>query len=80
MDMFYGYWQMWTMLRESIDLVIEVRDVRVPFSSSNFFVTDNIPDRVPRIILLNKADLVESYYAKVLLSLKKNQKNPILYP
>lgn len=52
------------MLNETIDLVIEVRDVRAPFTSSNFYITDNIPSRVPRIILLNKADLIEPRFAK----------------
>lgn len=41
-----------------IDIVLELRDARIPFSSRNPVITEMTGDK-PRVILLNKADLAD---------------------
>ena len=45
---------------KSIDLVLDIRDVRIPFSSRNPFLQSLIPKSTPSLIVYNKADLVSS--------------------
>lgn len=52
--------------KRGVDYIIEVRDARLPFSSGNYFVTDNLPARIPRMIVLNKADLVDAEHSMVI--------------
>lgn len=42
-----------------VDAVIEIRDARIPRSSANPDI-DNLLQGKPRIILLNKSDLIDS--------------------
>ncbi|KDO31158.1 hypothetical protein SPRG_04298 [Saprolegnia parasitica CBS 223.65] len=43
----------------SIDVIIEVRDARIPFSSANPLL-DGIGNHKPRLVVLNKSDLANS--------------------
>ena len=43
---------------KDVDILLEVRDARAPFSSAQFDLTSKIGDNVQRLVILNKADLV----------------------
>lgn len=58
------------MIRENlklVDVVIELLDARVPFSSANPMI-DSVAENKPRIIALNKADLAESIWTEKWIS------------
>lgn len=58
-----------------IDIIIELRDARIPFSSGN---PDIEKFNKPRLILLNKADLADQAKTKLWLEHFKNQGTPVL--
>lgn len=43
---------------KDVDVILEVRDARAPFTSAQFELTTNLPSNVQRLVVLNKADLV----------------------
>eukprot|EP00435_Cladocopium_sp_Y103_P068007 s830_g30.t2 len=43
---------------KDVDVILEVRDARAPFTSAQFELTGNLSDNVQRLVVLNKADLV----------------------
>lgn len=43
---------------KDVDVLLEVRDARAPFTSAQFELTENLGERVHRLVILNKADLV----------------------
>ena len=61
-----------------VDVVIEVRDARIPLSSSYTNIEKLLGEK-PRLLLLNKADLVERKELKLWVNfLKKETKCPII--
>ena len=61
-----------------VDVVIEVRDARIPLSSSYTNIEKLLGEK-PRLLLLNKADLVEREELKLWVNfLKKETKCPII--
>ncbi|ORM41543.1 Mitochondrial ribosome-associated GTPase 1 [Babesia sp. Xinjiang] len=44
--------------RRAVDCILEVRDARAPLTSSNCSLLEEYPDHVPRLVVLNKSDLV----------------------
>lgn len=61
-----------------VDIVIEVLDARVPFSSRNHAL-DSIIKSKPRLILLNKQDLAIEQNNQICNSLKINENDEVLY-
>ena len=53
-----------------VDAVIEIRDARIPRSSANPDI-DNLLQGKPRIILLNKSDLIDSKTTKFIYIMSK---------
>eukprot|EP00931_Biecheleriopsis_adriatica_P095058 TRINITY_DN68690_c0_g1_i1.p1 TRINITY_DN68690_c0_g1~~TRINITY_DN68690_c0_g1_i1.p1 ORF type:complete len:411 (-),score=71.81 TRINITY_DN68690_c0_g1_i1:23-1222(-) len=43
---------------KDVDILLEVRDARAPFSSAQFELTANVGEHIQRLVVLNKADLV----------------------
>jgi len=43
---------------KDVDVVLEVRDARAPFSTAQFELTADLGGRAQRLVILNKADLV----------------------
>ena len=61
-----------------VDVVIEVRDARIPISSSYTNIKKLLGDK-PRLLLLNKADLVDKDELKKWVSyLKKETECPVI--
>ena len=61
-----------------VDVVIEVRDARIPLSSSYTNIKKLLGDK-PRLLLLNKADLVEKNELKEWISyLKETTSCPVI--
>ncbi len=60
-----------------IDVVIELRDARIPLSSSNP-VIEEVTHSKPRIIVLNKADLADAEVTKAWISYYKEQGIPAI--
>ncbi len=61
-----------------VDVVIEVRDARIPLSSSYADIKKLLGDK-PKLLLLNKADLVDKEELKKWVSyLKETTKSPII--
>ncbi|UQS83706.1 ribosome biogenesis GTPase YlqF [Bombilactobacillus thymidiniphilus] len=58
-----------------VDIVLEIRDARLPLSSRNP-VLDQIINNKPRIIILNKADLADPKLTQAWLDYFNNQKQP----
>lgn len=50
----------------SVDLVIEMRDARIPQTSANYNLINLIRGKPKRLLLLNKADLAHKRFRKVL--------------
>lgn len=50
----------------SVDLVIEMRDARIPHTSANYNLINIIRGKPNRLLLLNKADLAHKRFRKVL--------------
>ena len=50
---------------KSVNVVVEMRDARLPFSSCNFAVQEMTGRKPKRIILLNKGDLASVKYRAV---------------
>ena len=50
----------------SVDLVIEMRDARIPHTSANYNLINIIRGKPKRLLLLNKADLAHKRFRKVL--------------
>ncbi|CDR93746.1 Mitochondrial GTPase 1 [Babesia bigemina] len=44
--------------RRAVDCILEVRDARAPLTASNCTITEEYPEHVPRLVVLNKSDLV----------------------
>ncbi|GFE55163.1 GTP binding 7 isoform 2 family protein [Babesia ovis] len=44
--------------RRAVDCILEVRDARAPLTSSNCALLEEYPEHVPRLVVLNKSDLV----------------------
>ncbi|GIX63431.1 GTP binding protein 7 isoform 2 family protein, putative [Babesia caballi] len=44
--------------RRAADCVLEVRDARAPLTSANCALLEEYPEHVPRLVVLNKSDLV----------------------
>ena len=57
-----------------VDVVIEVRDARIPLSSSYTDIKKLLGDK-PRLLLLNKADLVENSELKIWVKYLENTTN-----
>lgn len=49
----------------SVDVVIEMRDARIPFTSANYTLTEMVKRRQNRILVLNKRDLANKQFHKV---------------
>lgn len=49
----------------AVDVVIEMRDARIPFTSANYTLTELIKRRANRILVLNKQDLAHKQFQKV---------------
>ena len=49
----------------SVDVVIEMRDARIPFTSANFTLTELVRKRTNRVLVLNKRDLAHNQYYQV---------------
>jgi len=47
-----------------IDVVVEVRDARIPMSSTNPHFEELVKDKT-RVIVLNKSDLAEGHFEQV---------------
>ena len=61
-----------------VDVVIEVRDARIPLSSSYTNIKKLLGEK-PRLLLLNKADLVESEELKTWVKyLKETTQCPVI--
>lgn len=58
-----------------IDIIIEIRDARIPFSSAN---PDIEKFNKPRLVLLNKADLADSEKTKLWIKWFQEQNIPVL--
>lgn len=56
-----------------VDVVVELLDARIPFSSSNPIINSIVVDK-PRVIALNKADLAESEWTKKWSAYFRNKK------
>ena len=54
-------------LAKKCDCLIELRDARIPRSSSNYNLTTMIPFPIPRVVAYNKKDLAEEAYSKKLI-------------
>ena len=52
----------------NVDLVIEMRDARIPHTSANYNLINLIRGKRKRLLLLNKADLAHKRFRKVLQS------------
>jgi ribosome biogenesis GTPase A len=50
----------------SVDLVIEMRDARIPHTSANYNLINLIRGKPKRLLLLNKADLAHKRFRQVL--------------
>eukprot|EP00371_Babesia_bovis_P003581 XP_001612228.1 hypothetical protein [Babesia bovis T2Bo] len=44
--------------KQAVDCILEVRDARAPLTSSNCSLVEEYPDHIPRLVVLNKSDLV----------------------
>ncbi|GBE61098.1 GTP binding 7 isoform 2 family protein [Babesia ovata] len=44
--------------RRAVDCILEVRDARAPLTASNCTIIEEYPEHVPRLVVLNKSDLV----------------------
>lgn len=51
--------------KAAVDCILEVRDARAPLTSSNASLLDEYPEHVPRLVVLNKSDLVPPSDLKV---------------
>lgn len=49
----------------SVDVLIEMRDSRIPFTSANYTLTEMVKRRPNRILVLNKRDLAHKSFLKV---------------
>lgn len=56
----------------SVDVVIEMRDARIPFTSANYTLTEMVKRRQNRILVLNKRDLANKQFHKVCCMLEAN--------
>ena len=45
---------------KKVDVVVEVRDARIPFSSSSPLLSSLLPHNMPCVVALNKADLANA--------------------
>ena len=52
-----------------VDVVVEVRDARIPFSSASPLLQSLLPHNMPVVVVLNKADLANSNLSHRALSL-----------
>ncbi|CAG9310647.1 MTG1 [Blepharisma stoltei] len=59
------------------DVFIEVRDARIPYSSSNTFISKNAIDK-PKIVILNKMDLCSVTYTNQLAEKIKDECDKVL--
>lgn len=50
----------------SVDLVVEMRDARIPHTSANYSLINLIRGKPRRLLLLNKADIAHKRFRKVL--------------
>ncbi|SIO73721.1 Mitochondrial ribosome-associated GTPase 1 [Babesia microti strain RI] len=64
---------------DTINCIIEVRDSRVPLSSSNPEIYRQFPPKIPRLIVLNKADLVPKNDLKRTLDLFEKANLKVLH-
>jgi mitochondrial GTPase 1 len=53
------------------DVVVELRDARLPFTSENYFISDLIAKKRKRLLLLSKADLANPMFRKVIPHLRR---------
>lgn len=49
----------------SVDVVIEMRDARIPFTSANYILSDLVQKRPNKILVLNKRDIANRFFQKV---------------
>ncbi len=60
-----------------VDAIIEIRDARIAYSSSNPDIEDICSEK-PRIILFNKSDLSEEYVTKKWVKKLSDEKTRVL--
>eukprot|EP00927_Polykrikos_kofoidii_P036971 TRINITY_DN31152_c0_g1_i1.p1 TRINITY_DN31152_c0_g1~~TRINITY_DN31152_c0_g1_i1.p1 ORF type:complete len:467 (-),score=79.57 TRINITY_DN31152_c0_g1_i1:42-1442(-) len=63
---------------KDVDVLVEVRDARAPFSTAQFELTANLGDRMQRIVVLNKADLVTPNTGLSMMNLIQQAGQPCL--
>ncbi|CAE8624755.1 unnamed protein product [Polarella glacialis] len=63
---------------KDVNILLEVRDARAPFSSSQYELTANVGEHVHRLIVLNKADLVTPNVGLSMRSLIEESGQPCL--
>ncbi|AFZ78920.1 hypothetical protein BEWA_017610 [Theileria equi strain WA] len=53
-----------TKKHRAVDCILEIRDARAPFTSSNIGILDGYTSNTSKLIVLNKSDLVSKYTLK----------------
>ncbi len=61
-----------------VDLVVELRDARIPFSSANLSFEKILGER-PRLIVFNKTDLSNQYDKKIITESFEKQGQKVLF-
>eukprot|EP00930_Biecheleria_cincta_P023430 TRINITY_DN16931_c0_g1_i1.p1 TRINITY_DN16931_c0_g1~~TRINITY_DN16931_c0_g1_i1.p1 ORF type:complete len:408 (+),score=50.08 TRINITY_DN16931_c0_g1_i1:93-1316(+) len=63
---------------KDVDILLEVRDARAPFSSAQFELTANLSENIHRLVILNKADLITPNLGLAMRTLIEESGQPCL--